>query len=105
MNRQTKVSLLSKERNYYYQNILKDTKGEIELRLLCDTISSWVIAGINTITSTNRHQITDSKELKLAIKSLLEIDIPEENIQRVRSLKKSLLIKNNKKIKCYKQRF
>lgn len=104
MNRITKLSLLSKEREYYYQN-LPDSNGEKELRLLCDVISGWVIAGINVNTPTSRHQITNSKELSSYINSLLGINIPKENIERVRSLKKSLLIKSNKKVKSYKQRF
>lgn len=100
MNRKTKLSLLSKSRELLFQ-ILPDSKGERELRLLCDTISLWVIAGINTNTPTNRHQITNSKELKQYFKSLLDLDISEESIQKVRSQKKNHIRLH----KFYKQKF
>jgi len=79
--------------------ILYDDKDK---RLICDIISSWVIAGANTISQSKRHQITDSRELQMYIKSLLNIELSEEEINKVRSSKKSLLIPSSKSNKTHK---
>lgn len=79
--------------------ILYDDKDK---RLICDIISSWVIAGINTISQSKRHQITNSRELQMYIKSLLNIELSEEEINKVRSSKKNLLIPSSKSNKTHK---
>ena len=101
MKRKTKISLLSKLREQYYQNLPED-KGKKELRLLCDIVSDEVIKESKSIT---RHRITNSLELKTWLKLMFELDIEEESIEQVRSWKKTLLIPNNKKCRIYKQKF
>jgi hypothetical protein len=101
MNRQTKVSLLKKERELLYQILPKDTKGEIELKLLCDTVSQWVTDWNNKINHHHINRINNPKDLKIYLKSILQIEAKEENIEKVRSDKKRLCLSKRN----YKQRF
>ena len=99
MKRKTKISLLSKFREQYFQNLPED-KGKKELRLLCDIMSDKVIKESNPI---NRKRLTNSKELQAWFKIDLDLNIREESIEQVRSWKKTLLISNNSKV--YRQKF
>lgn len=105
MNRQTKVSLLKKERELLYQILPKDTKGKAELKVICDCTSDWIIAGINSYDNgnfkTSKHRLSSSKEIQTYLKTLLQIEAKEEDIEKVRSDKKRLLITKG----SYKQRF
>jgi hypothetical protein len=101
MKRKTKISLLSKLREQYFQNLPGD-KGKKELRLLCDTISDRVIKESNP---TYRKKVTNSKELQTWLQLELNLEVNETSIEQVRSWKKTLLIPNNKKYKIYKQKF
>jgi len=97
-NRQELISILSKKREEYYLS-LPQNRGINELRLLCDTISNRVISGINSYDngnfSTERHQVTNPKDLQEYIKSILQIKVRVEDISKVRSWKKTLMISNN----------
>ena len=99
MKRKTKISLLSKFREQYFQNLPRD-KGKKETRLLCDIISDVIIQESNP---TYRKRITNSKELNLWFKIEFDIDITEESIEEIRSWKKTLLISNKSKV--YRQKF
>jgi hypothetical protein len=108
-NRKELISILSKKREEYYQN-LPTNNGDKELRLLCDIISSWIISGSNSFDNgnfrTNRHQVTNSKELQYSLKALLNIEAKEEDIQKVRSSKKILCLRNNRvTYRIYRQSF
>jgi hypothetical protein len=106
MTRKTKVSLLSKFREQYYQN-LPDTKGQRELRLLCDIVNDEVLKESKRMGCiVKRNRITNSKELKACLFIYFNITIAEETIEQVRSWKKTLFIPNNKSNnKTYKQKF
>lgn len=106
MTRKTKVSLLSKFREQYYQN-LPDTKGQRELRLLCDITNDIVLKESKRAGCIiKRNRITNSKELKAYLFIYFDMTIEEEVIEQCRSWKKVLLISNNKpNNKTYKQKF
>ena len=101
MKRKTKVSLLSKERELLYQILPKDTKGEKELKLLCDTVSQWVTNWNNKINHHHINRINNPKDLRIYLRSMLNIETREQDIEKVRSDKKRLCISKG----TYKQRF
>ncbi len=94
MNRITKLSLLSKERELLYQIIPKDNKGEKELKLLCDIVSQWVTDWNNKINHHHINRINNPKDLKIYLKSILQIEVKEEDIEKIRSDKKRLCLNN-----------
>lgn len=103
MNRKTKVSLLKKERELLYQILPKDTKGETELKLLCDTVSQWVTDWNNKINHNHINRINNPKDLKIYLRSILQIEAKEEDIEKIRSDKKRLCLNDKVSKKIFYQ--
>jgi len=101
MNKQTKVSLLRKQRELLYQILPTDSKGAKELKLICDTASQWVTDWNNKINHNHINRINNPKDLKIYLRSMFQIEVNEEDIEKVRSDKKRLCLSKG----SYKQRF
>jgi hypothetical protein len=85
MNRETKISLLSKFREKYYQN-LPDNKGINILKLLIDIIND----DMKGIYQSNKRLSDTALQIHLQVAFDLEISL--KDINKYKSLKKQILI-------------
>lgn len=97
MNRENKISLLSKFRESYYQNLLEN-KELNQLRLFIDIIND----DMKESYQSNKRLSSDA--LKIHLKIRFNFNISLENIDKCKSWKKQLFIRNHK-TKIYHQKF